>query len=194
MLRRWVSCVKELTNLPSPSLLPSKAQPCQPEFGPARIRASPRSGRWSLAAASPRSGRKRKAHGASRGYRHRVTSASPRSGRKIQVRSGHFSVANSVVLGTERTRCRPSALPTDTQRPGPDSFARFAGFILLSSCFPRLAPWALIFRPLRGLARIRARAPPPFRRSGTHQRRPWAGHKSTPSLAGTRWFPSGAKG
>ena len=32
--------------------------------------------------ASPRSGRKRKAHGASRGYRRRVTSASPRSGRK----------------------------------------------------------------------------------------------------------------
>jgi hypothetical protein len=89
--------------------------------------------------------------------------ASPRSGRNSQVRSGDFSAAKSVALGMERIPCRPSALPTDTQRPGPHSFARFAGFIPLPACSPRLAPWAFIFRPLRGLA------PPPAGRTATHQ-------------------------
>jgi hypothetical protein len=62
-----------------------------------------------------------------------------------------------------------------------------------ASSFLPLAPHGLR-HGLSSFARFAGSRPPPFRRSGTHQRRPWAGHESTPSLAGTRWFPSGAKG
>jgi len=89
-------------------------------------------------------------------------SVSPRSGRKIQARAGDSSVPKRVLFAAERSPCRPSALRTDSERRGPHSFARFAGFSTLTLCPPRLAPWAFIYRPLRGLARIRARAPNPL--------------------------------
>jgi len=86
-------------------------------------------------------------------------SVSPRSGRKIQARAGDSSVPKRVLFAAQRSPCRPSALHTDSERRGPHSFARFAGFSTLTLGPPRLAPWAFICRPLRGLARIRARAP-----------------------------------
>ena len=161
MLRRWVSCVKELTELGQESRINDGSSP------KGAMRVDAKSAREAGAEVWPRAAREAGAEVWPRGAREAgergkpmaqavgigcERSVSPRSGRKVQVRSGDFSVAKSVVLGTERTRCRPSALPTDTQRPGPDSFARFAGFILFTACSPRLAPWAFIFRPLRGLA------------------------------------------
>ena len=72
-------------------------------------------------------------------------------GRKIQARAGDFSVPKRFLFAAEGSRCRPSALRTDSERRGPRSFARFAGFTTLTLCPPRLAPWAFIYRPLRGL-------------------------------------------
>jgi hypothetical protein len=86
-------------------------------------------------------------------------SPSPRSGRKMQARSADFSVVERAPFAAEHNRCCAFALPTDTERREPHSFARFAGFTTLTLCPPRLAPWAFIYRPLRGLARIRACAP-----------------------------------
>jgi len=85
-------------------------------------------------------------------------SPSPRSGRKMQAASGDFSVVERAPFTAEHNRCCAFALPTDTERREPHSFARFAGFTTLTLCPPRLAPWAFIYRPLRGLTRIRARA------------------------------------
>jgi len=107
-------------------------------------------------------------------------SASPRSGRKTRVRSGDFSVAKSVVSGAKGTRCRPSALPMDTQRPGLSPFARFAGFIPLTTCFPRLAPWAFLFRPLRGLLRTLKTRPRKVGRASV--REGWTDCPSIPAM------------
>jgi len=56
-------------------------------------------------------------------------------GRKIQARAGDFSVPKRVLFAAEGSRCRPSALRTDSERRGPHSFARFAGFTTLTVPF-----------------------------------------------------------
>jgi len=54
-------------------------------------------------------------------------SPSPRSGRKMQARSGGFSVVERAPFAAQHNRCCAFALPTDTERREPHSFARFAG-------------------------------------------------------------------
>jgi len=54
-------------------------------------------------------------------------SPSPRSGRKMPTRSGDFSVVERARFAAEHNRCCAFALPTDSERREPHSFARFAG-------------------------------------------------------------------
>ena len=54
-------------------------------------------------------------------------SPSPRSGRKMQARSGDSSVVERAPFAAQHNRCCAFALPTDSERREPHSFARFAG-------------------------------------------------------------------
>jgi len=142
---------------------------------------------------SPRSGRKSKAHGASRGYRLRALRQPAKRAKDPSPRRRFLGSEKGSLCG--RTQSMPPLRAAHRQR----------------------TPWASLFRPLRGLQHLNALPPTasamgfhlsPASRAGphsgsrpqpscktvTHERRSGAGHESTPSLAGTRWFPSWERG
>jgi hypothetical protein len=142
---------------------------------------------------SPRSGRKSKAHGASRGYRLRALGQPAKRAKDPSPRRRFLGSQKGSLCGR-----RQSMQP-------------------LRAAHRQRTPWASLFRPLRGLhhrnalpptacamgfhlspaSRARPHSgsrPRPSCRTATHERRSGAGHESTPSLAAMRWSPSSARG
>jgi len=108
---------------------------------------------------SPRSGRKSKAHGASRGYRLRALGQPAKRAEDPSQRRRFLGSEKGSLCG--RRQSVPPLRAAHRQRtPWASLFRPLRGLHHLNCTFcpPRLAPWAFIYRPLRGLARIRARA------------------------------------
>jgi len=105
---------------------------------------------------SPRSGRKNKAHGASRGNQWQALTQPAKRAKDASAERRFFGCGKGSLCG--RRQSTPPLRAGHGQRtPWASLFRPLRGLHHLTLCPPRLAPWAFIYRPLRGLARIRAR-------------------------------------